>query len=271
MSLNKMIKDLEESIYDVKMRLKCDLTNPEEKLRNARDSFDEARARDAETYIRLCMEREELEGQLTKPIEEYRRVCLGSQRHFKSVYQHPAARRIEEINAALKPEYFMRSFTYQEMIRRKDILDNFSGLRTAAENELDVLEGELKALREVAAKRDAKKKPPKARPVHTISIKGPYAHTREYEINHDDLMGVIKNGARGLSVSSEKGAVSIPKNVLRDIYNGARFDAAIGEDGVIFRAPGAYLKFIWRPVSDGMNRFCKPVTEYPEAHINVSL
>jgi hypothetical protein len=263
MSLQKTIKEIENDITSIKHEI-SKYQHPEEKLQRARENYQDALNRRAQYIIDCHMKLQDLESQLKKPVEEYATKYQRGRR----IISNPIAREVSRVRDAVSGhDSWGVDYHYKEMCERKDILDNFNGYMTDAEQRLAAAQENLVMYQELIRKSEEKKKPKKERPVHVINI-NPYGSGKieGYNVSQDDLREVAKNGARGISITLGDRAVSIQKSVLKDILDGVWYHTVeVNHRGLHFQKLGydkhsSDITFFWKGA----------FTIYPEANIKIS-
>ena len=266
MSIQKEIKDLQEMIKASENEIE-NLRHPEEKLRNAQEQYNNTLANRADLIISCYAEIAELSEKLNKPWYEYAnsKTTFGHKRYK----QNPDANNIARLYKNMNSMDYDKDYYYQILADRKNILDNFNGLRTEAENRLQTAKDNLAELEKFIQTKEEKKRPGKRNiPVtHTITIE--QAKDTEVYLNPLDIKALALNGARGLTLVAGNRYLSVSKSNLKDIIlDFPVYDVKVDNKGMsIEHQDTAFYLFYWQ------NRYIytrKQKKIYEEAYLDIS-
>lgn len=206
-NLARRVRDALWEVHAAQRHLES-LSRPEEKYQDALEEYHEALEEHTDRVISCQMRLDELQGQLTKPWQEY-----ANSRAMRRIKQHPVANDCARLDREIESSRRHIEYHKKRLEEQKEILDNFPGLKSKAERDLEAARLNYEAERhtqdriieELRVKAEKAKVKP-CKPIPQIEVR---KEGDDYIL--EGVMEFFKAGARGLTVISEKGRLSIPR------------------------------------------------------------
>jgi len=203
--LARRVRDALWVVHEAERHLES-LSRPEEKYQAALEEYHSALEEHADRVIACQVRIDELQGQLSKPWQEY----AGS-RAMRRIKQHPVANECARLDRDMEFSRGCLDYYKKHLEEQKEVLDNFPGLKAKAERDLEAArlnyEGERRTqdrvIEELKAKAE-RSRPKKPIPPVTVRRDGD-------DFILDGVGEFFRAGAAGLSIITEKGILSIPR------------------------------------------------------------
>jgi hypothetical protein len=184
------------------------LSRPEEKYQAALEEYHKVAEEHADTVIRAQTTIDDLQGRLSKPWREYASSRALSRYSIKS---HKVANDCALLDLLMQDSKNRMEWAKRHLEEARETLDNFCGLKTKAERDLEAAKLNYEAERRaqdriIEGLRVKAQKVKPRKPIPSIRVRKDGA-----DFILDGVGEFFKAGARGLTVISEKGVLSIPR------------------------------------------------------------
>lgn len=195
-------------VRDAKRHLES-LSHPEEKYQAALEEYQKALEEHTDRVIAFQSRIDELQGQLSKPWQEY-----ADSRALSREKQHPVADECARLDRDIRSGRHYVEYAKKRLEEQKEVLDNFPGLKAKAEKDLEVArlnyEAERRAQERVIEELRLKAEKARSKPRKPIPEIGVHKDGDDFIL--DGVGELFRAGAKGLTVITEKGMLSIPRN-----------------------------------------------------------
>jgi hypothetical protein len=207
-NLARRVRDALWEVHEAQRYLNS-LSHPEEKYRAALEEYHEVLEEHTDRIIDCQMRLDELQAQLSKPWPEYANSHVMSK-----IKQHPIANECARLDREIESSRRHIKYHKKRLEEQKEVLDNFPGLKSKADRDLEAarlnFEAERRTQDRIIEELKAKAEKSRSRPRKPI----PQVKVRKDGDNYilEGLKEFFRAGARGLTVISERGRLSIPRD-----------------------------------------------------------